>query len=99
MLLKFKHQKHQITCKHWKKIKKEINGENVPHLEINEVVLIHCNIVANDYQHDSRVWYAFVPHKPFGSLLENSPTNHIFLKEKYQNIEVLFADHNNKPLN
>ena len=62
------------------KITKDKNGENVPHLEITEVVLVHCNIVNNDYQQDSRVLYTFVPNKPFGSLLEISPTNHIFLK-------------------
>ena len=60
------------------KITKDKNGENVPHLEITEVVLVHCNIVNNDYQHDSGVLYTFVPNKPFGSLLEISPTNHIF---------------------
>ena len=37
------------------KITKDKNGENVPHLEIIEVILLHCNIVNNDYQHDSRV--------------------------------------------
>ena len=62
------------------KITKDKNGENVPHLEITEVVLVHCNIVNNDYQQDSRVLYTFVPNKPFGSLLEISLTNHIFLK-------------------
>ena len=39
------------------------NGENVPHLEITEVVLVHCNIVNNDYQQDSRVLYTVVPNK------------------------------------
>ena len=62
------------------KITKDKNGENVPHLEITEVVLVHCNIVKNDYQQDSRVLYTFVSNKPLGSLLEISPTNHIFLK-------------------
>ena len=62
------------------KITKDKNSENVPHLEITEVVLVHCNIVNNDYQQDSRVLYTFVPNKPFGSLLEISPTNQIFLK-------------------
>ena len=62
------------------KITKYKNGENVPHLEITEVVLVHCNIVNYDYQHDSRELYIFLPNKPFGSLLEISPTNHIFLK-------------------
>ena len=60
------------------KITKDKNDENVLHLEITEVVLVHCNFVNNDYQQDSRVLYTFVPNKPFGSLLEFSPTNHIF---------------------
>ena len=83
------------------KITKDKNGENVPHLEITEVVLVHCNIVNNDYQQDSRVLYTFVPSKPFGSLLEISPTNHIFLKtfnSEYNEIEVWFTDQNSKPL-
>ena len=62
------------------KITKNKNGENVPHLEITEVVLVHCNIVNNDYQQDSRVLYTFVLNETFGSLLEISPTNDIFLK-------------------
>ena len=37
------------------KITKDKNGENVAHLQITEVVLVHCNIVNNDYQQDSRV--------------------------------------------
>ena len=52
----------------------------LPHLEITEVVLVHCNIVNNDYQQNSRVLYSFVSNKPFGSLLEIYQTNHIFLK-------------------
>ena len=57
------------------RITKDKNGEDVPHLEITEVVLVHCNMVSNDYQQDSRVLYTFLPNKPFGSLLEISPTN------------------------
>ena len=53
------------------KITKNKNRENVLHLEITEVVLVHCDIVNNDYQQDSRVLYTFAPNKP-------SPTNHIF---------------------
>ena len=45
------------------KISKDKNGENVLHLEIAEVVLVHCNIVNNYYQQDSRVLYTFVPNK------------------------------------
>ena len=62
------------------KITGEKNGENVPHLEVVEVVLIHCNIVDNSYQQNSRILYTFVPNKPFGSLLGITPPNHIFLK-------------------
>ena len=60
------------------KITKDKNGEDVPLLEITEVVLVYCDIANNDYQQDLRVLYTFVPNKPFGSLLEISPTNHIF---------------------
>ena len=68
------------------KITKDKNGENVPHLEITEVVLVHCNIVNNDYQQDSRVLYTFVTNQPFGSLLAISPTSHIFSKTSIQNM-------------
>ena len=45
------------------KITKDKNGENVPHLEIVELVLVHCNLVNNYYQQDSRILYTFVPNK------------------------------------
>ena len=83
------------------KITKDKNGENVPHLEITEVVLVHCNIANNDYQQDSRVLHTFVPNKPLSSLLEISPTNNIFLKtfnSKFQDIKVWFTDQNGQPL-
>ena len=84
------------------KINKDKNGENVPNLEITEVVLIHCNnVVNNDYEQDSRVLHTFVPNKPFGSLLEISPINHIFLKtfnSQYDEMKVWFTDQNSKPL-
>ena len=83
------------------KITKDKNGENVIHIEITEVILVHCYIVHNDYQQDSRVLYPFVPNKPFGSLLEISPTNHIFLKtfnSEYDEIKVWFTDQSSPPL-
>ena len=52
------------------KITKDKDGENLPHLEITEVVLIHRNTVNNDYQHDSRVLYTPFPKKSFGLLLK-----------------------------
>ena len=83
------------------KITQGKNGENIPHLQITEVVLVHCNIANDDYQQDSRVLYTFVPNKTFNSLLEISPTNHIFLKtfnSEYHEIIVWFTDQNSQPL-
>ena len=60
------------------KITKDKNGENVPHLEAVEFILVHCNLVNNNYQQHSMILYTFVPNKPFGSMLEILPTNHIF---------------------
>ena len=77
------------------KIIKDKNGENVPYLQITEAVLVHCNIVNNDYQQDSRVLHTFVPNKPFGSLLEVVLTNFNFLKtfnSEFPYIEVWFTD-------
>ena len=60
------------------KIIKDENDENVPNLEITEVVLVHFNIVNNDSQQDSRVLYTIVPDKSFGQLLDISSKNIIF---------------------
>ena len=73
------------------KITKDKNGEVVPHIEHVELVLVHSNIFNNGYQQDSRILYTFFPNKPFGSLLEISPANHIFLKifdSEFQEIKV-----------
>ena len=83
------------------KINKDKNGENVPNLEVVEVVLVHCNLVNNDYQQESRILYTFVPNKTFGSLLEISPRNHIFLKtfnSEFREIKVWFTDQKRRPL-
>ena len=77
------------------------NGENVPHLEIFELVLIHCNLVNNDYQQNSRILFTVVPNKAFGSLLEISPKNHVFLKtfnSEFQEIKIWFTNQTSKPL-
>ena len=83
------------------KITKDKNGENVPHLEIIQLVLVHCNFFNSDYQQDSRILHTFVPNKPFGILLEISPTTHIFLKtfnSEFQEISIWFTGQNSKPL-
>ena len=83
------------------KITKDKISENVPHLEITEVVLVHCNIVNNHYQQDSKVLYTYFPNEPFGNLLEISSKNHTFLKtfnSEFQEINVWFTDQNSQPL-
>ena len=55
-------------------------GENVSNLEITELVLVHCNILNNDYQQDLGVLYTFVLNKSFDQLLDSSPKKFIFLK-------------------
>ena len=62
------------------KITKNRNGENIPYLEITEIVLINCNVVSNSYQQNSRVSYKFVANKSFGQLLDISSKNFISLK-------------------
>ena len=83
------------------KISKNENGENVPHLEITEVVLVHCNIINNSYQQDSIILYIFTPNKSFGQLLNISLKNFIFWKAfdlEFSYIEVFFTDKNSNSL-
>ena len=77
--------------------------KKVSHLEITEVVLMHCNIVNENYQQNSRVMYTFVPDKSFGKLLDiirnYSLENSIFLKNfdsEFSYIEMWFTDQNSK---
>ena len=77
------------------KITKNKNGESVPNLEGVELVLVHCNIVNNDYQQNSRILFTFVSIKAFGSLLEISLKNHVFLKtfnSEFHEIKIWFTD-------
>ena len=83
------------------KITKDQNGENASHLEVFELVLVHCSLANNDYRQDLRMLYRFVPNKPFGSLLKISPTNHIFLKTfslEFHKIKVWFTNQNSRTL-
>ena len=83
------------------KIAKDKNGKNLAHLKITEVILVHCNLVNNDCQQDSRILYTLVTNKPFDSLIEISPLKHIFLKtfnSEFQEIKVWFRDQNSRPL-
>ena len=83
------------------KITKNKNGQNVPHLEVVELVLVYCKLANNDYQQDFRTLYTFVRNKTFGSLLEISPTNQVFLKtfnSEFHEVKIWFTDQASKPL-
>ena len=83
------------------KITQDKNGENLPHLEITEVVVVHCNIVNSNYQYDSSVLYTFIPNKSFRQLLDISSKKLIFLKKinsKFSYIETWFTDQNSELL-
>ena len=82
-----------------KEIDTDKNGENVPKLKFVDVVLIHCNLVKNDYQHTSKVLFTFVPDKKFGQLINISP--HAFTMTNIENtefssVEVWFTDQASK---
>ena len=47
-------------------ITEKANGENASYLDINEVILIYCNVVNDSYRQNSRVLYKLVPNKSFG---------------------------------
>ena len=82
-------------------ITKSKSGENVAHLEITEVVLVHCTIVNNDHQQESRVLHTFDPNRSFGQLLDISPKKFIILKtfnSEFSFIEVWFTDQNSRPI-
>ena len=84
-----------------KVVDKDKNGERVPKLEIVEVVLVHCNLVKNDYQHTSKVLFTFVPNKKFGKLINISP--HVFtmtntVNTEFSYVEVWFTDESRKAL-
>ena len=61
----------------------------MPLLEITEVILVHCNIVNNDYQQDSRVLYTFAPKRSFCQLLDITSKSFTFLKTLTQNFNIL----------
>ena len=84
------------------RIAKDKNSENVSHLEITEVVLVHCNVFFNnDYQQYSRVMFRIIPNKSFGNLTKISSKNNILLKifnSEFQKIEVWFTDQKSQKL-
>ena len=76
-------------------------GEDVPKLESVEVVLVHCNLVNNNYQQASKVLFTFVQNKQFGQLIILSPHSLIMLNTtntEFSFIEGWFTDQNSKKL-
>ena len=75
--------------------------KNVPKLESIEVVLVHCNLVKNDYQHTSKVLFSFVPNKQFGQLINISPHSLTMMNTvntDFYFVEVWFTDQISKVL-
>ena len=84
-----------------KVVDKNKNGENVPKLESLEIVLVHCNLVKNYYQHASKVLFTFVQNKKFGQLLNITP--HVFtmmntINTEFSSVEVWFTDQSSQGL-
>ena len=86
-------------------LKKDIDqnkdGELLPKLETVGVVLVHCNLVNNNYQQASKVLFTFVPNKQFGQLTTTTPHSPTMLKTtnaEFSFIEIWFTDQNNRPL-
>ena len=84
-----------------RKIAKNKNVENVPNLEITEVILVDCTVVNSNYKKKSRVFYTSVSNKSFDEFFDISSKHFIFLKifnSEFSYIEVWFTDWNPKPL-
>ena len=80
---------------------KDKNSENVPKLEYVKVVIVHCNLVKNGYQHASKVLFSFVPNKQFGQLLNISPNVFTMMNTvntEFSSVEGWFTDQSSKPL-
>ena len=84
-----------------KDVDKDSDGENVPQLEYVQVVLVHCNLVKNDFQHTSKVLFTFVPNKQFGQLINISPHSLTMMNTvntEFSFVEVWFTDQTSKAL-
>ena len=68
-----------------KDVDQDKDGENVPKLESIEVVLVHCNLVNNNYQQASKVLFTFVSDKQFGQSIPIAPHSLTMLKLLMQN--------------
>ena len=76
------------------------NRENVPSLEVVEVVLVQCNLVDNQYQQKSEVLYTFTLNKSYAYVLNIEPGNLVFLETYNTEFDEImtFTDQNGRPL-
>ena len=84
-----------------KDVDSDKNSEDVPKLESFEVVLVHSNLVKNDYQQTSKVLFSFVPNKQFGQLTNISPHSLTMMNAvntEFSFFEVSFTDQTSKAL-
>ena len=82
-------------------IDKDKVSKNVPQLDQAEYVLLHCNVVENDYLQKFKLLYEFVPDKTFGQLISVKPPGFIQCKTSdtiFDYIEIWFTDQNNNSL-
>ena len=78
-----------------KKVVAKDKNEDVPKLESVEVVLVHCNLVKNYYQHSSKVLFSFVPNKQPGQLINISQWSPIMmnmLNTEFSYVEAWFTN-------
>ena len=84
-----------------KDVDQDKNGEDVPKLKSVEVLLVHCNLLNNNYQQASKVLFTFVPNKQFGQLINIASHSLTMLgttNTEFSFIEVWFTDQNSEPL-
>ena len=77
-----------------KDVDEDKGGEDVPKLESVETVLVHCNLVNENYHQASKVLFTFVPTKLFGQLITIAPHSLAMLNAtntKYSSIEVFWS--------
>ena len=82
-------------------IDQDKDGELVSKLEVVEVVLVHCNLVNNNYQQASKALFTFVPNKQFGQLITITPHSPTMLKTtnaEFSFIQIWFTDQNNRAI-
>ena len=87
----------RITKKY---VDQDKDREDVAKFGSVEVVLVHCNLVNNNYQQESEELFTFVPNKQFGQLINIAPHSLIMLSStntEFSSIEVWFIDQNSEP--